>query len=262
MLRSSIFRVVDFCARHSWWVIVLAVALAAASTFYTTRHFAIKTDVKDLFPPDLPWTQRAFDYMKAFPQPDVLVVVDAPTPELVDQASSKLAQALAEKPNLIRAVHLPQSGRFFEQNGLLYLPTSDVERLTDGLVQADPILQRLAADPSLKGVLGALSLGVMGVQFGEIQLDDLARPMTMAADTVQEALEARPVSFSWRALANGKPPEPQELRRFIELEPVLDFGALQPGRAVTEAIAQTARDLELNSDYQARAAHRTGADER
>src|SRR6202048_336337 len=76
--------------------------------------------------------------------------------------------------------------------------------------------------------------------------------MTMAADTVQEALEARPVSFSWRALANGKPPEPQELRRFIELEPVLDFGALQPGRVVTEAIAETVRELKLNSDYQAR----------
>jgi len=253
MLKSSIFRVVDFCTRYSWWVIVVAVALAAASTVYTTRHFAIKTDVKDLFPSDLPWTQRAFDYMKAFPQPDILVVVDAPTPELVDQASSKLAHALGEKSNLIRAVHLPQSGSFFDQNGLLYLPRSDVERLTDGLVQADPILQKLAADPSLKGALGALSLGVMGVQFGEIQLGDLARPMTMAADTVQEALEARPVSFSWRALANGKPPEPQELRRFIEVEPVLDFGALQPGRAVTVAIAQTARDLELNSDYQARA---------
>jgi hypothetical protein len=167
--------------------------------------FAIKTDVKDLFPPDLPWTQRAFDYMKAFPQPDVLVVVDAPTPELVDQASSKLARALAEKSNLIGAVHLPQSGPFFDQNGLLYLPRSDVERLTDGLVQADPILQKLAADPSLRGALGALSLGVMGVQFGEIQLDDLARPMTMAADTVQEALEARPVSFSWRALARCRP---------------------------------------------------------
>jgi len=252
MLKSSIFRVVDFCSRYAWWVIVLAVALAAGSTAYTTRHFAIKTDVKDLFPPDLPWAQRALDYMKAFPQPEVLVVVDAPTPELVDQASSKLAQALAEKSNLIRAVHLPQSGPFFEQNGLLYLPTSDVERLTDGLLQAGPILQKLAADPSLRGALGALSLGVMGVQFGEIQLDDLARPMTMAADTVQAALEAQPASFSWRALASGKPPEPQELRRFIELEPVLDFSALQPGRAVTEAIAGTARDLELNSDYQAR----------
>jgi len=50
MLKSSIFRVVDFCSLYAWWVIVLAVALAAGSTAYTTQHFAIKTDVKDPFP--------------------------------------------------------------------------------------------------------------------------------------------------------------------------------------------------------------------
>jgi hypothetical protein len=32
MLRSSVFRTVEFCTRYSWWVIVLAVTLAAAST--------------------------------------------------------------------------------------------------------------------------------------------------------------------------------------------------------------------------------------
>src|ERR671924_1627977 len=217
MLRSSILRVVDFCSRYAWWVIVLAITLAALSSAYTVRHFAIKTDVKDLFPPDLPWAQRALEYMKAFPKPDVLVVVDAPTPEFVDRDSTKLAQALEARSDLIHGVHQLQGGRFFEQNGLLFLPTSDVGQLTEGLTQADPILQKLAADPSLRGALGALSLGLMGVQFGQIQLDDLARPMSMAADTVQEVLEGRPASFSWRVLASGKPPEPQESRRFIEV---------------------------------------------
>jgi hopanoid biosynthesis associated RND transporter like protein HpnN len=252
MLRSSIFRIVNFCSRYAWWIIVLGVALTVASSFYTARHFAIKTDVKDLFPPDLPWTQRAFEYMKAFPQPEMLVVVDAPTPELVDQASAKLAAALATRPDRIRALHQLQGGAFFERNGLLYLPTSEVARLTDGLVQADPLLQTLAGDPSLRGALGALSFSLMGVQYGKIQLDDLARPMGMASDTVQEALAAGPASFSWRVLASGKLPEPQELRRFIEVEPVLDFSALQPGRAASDAIVQTARDLNLAGDYQAR----------
>src|SRR5947209_19693299 len=88
MLKSSIFRVVGFCTRYAWWVIVLAIGLASISTTYTTRHFAIKTDVKDLFPTDLPWTQRAFEFMKAFPQPEILVVVDAPPAELAQQAST------------------------------------------------------------------------------------------------------------------------------------------------------------------------------
>jgi hypothetical protein len=175
-------------------VIVFTVLLAAASTDYAVRHFAIKTDVTDLFPHDLRWTQRAFEYMRSFPQPDILVVVDAPTPELVEEATAKLAEALTARRDVIRAVHQPQSGEFFERNGLLYLPTSEVARITDGLLNADPLLQKLASDPSLRGSLSALSLGLMGVQFGQVTLDDMTRPMTMAADTVSQAL-AGPLAF-------------------------------------------------------------------
>ena len=88
MLRSSIVRLVELCTRHAWPVIVLAVALAAFCSFYTVRHFAVATDIKQLFPAELPWAQRAYDLIGAFPQHDVLVVVDAPTPELADQASA------------------------------------------------------------------------------------------------------------------------------------------------------------------------------
>src|SRR5215469_5392810 len=252
MLRSSILRTVDFCSRYAWWVIVLGVGLAAASSCYTARHFAIKTDVKDLFPHDLPWAQRAFEYMRTFPQPEMLVVVDARTPELADQASTKLAAALTHRTDRFQAVHQMQGGSFFDHNGLLYLPTSEVARLTDGLVQAAPLLQTLAADPSLRGALSALSLGLMGVQYGQIQLDDLAWPLAMASDTVDDALAGRPASFSWRALTNGKAPALEELRHFIEVEPVLDFTALQPGRAATDVIREAAEELKLDSDYQAR----------
>src|SRR5436309_5140721 len=246
MLRSSILRTVDFCNRYAWWVIVVGVALGAASSVYTVRHFAIKTDVKDLFPHDLPWTQQAFEFLKAFPQPEMLVVVDAPTPELADQASTQLAEALTRRTDRFRAVYEMQSGAFFQRNGLLYLPESEVARLTQGLVQAGPLLQTLATDPSLRGALGALDLGLMGVQFGQVKLDDLARPMTMASDTVEDALAGRPASFSWRALVSGKTAEAQELRRFIEVEPMLDYSALQPGRAATDAILHTVRDLNLD----------------
>jgi predicted RND superfamily exporter protein len=65
MLRSSIVRVVDFSIRHGFWVI----ALALSSAVYAMRHFAIKTDVTDLLPPDLPWTRRALDFMQAYSNP-------------------------------------------------------------------------------------------------------------------------------------------------------------------------------------------------
>ena len=56
MLRSSIFRIVDFSTRRAWCVIVCGLVLATISTIYAAQHFAVKTDVTDLFPRDLPWT--------------------------------------------------------------------------------------------------------------------------------------------------------------------------------------------------------------
>ena len=58
-MSRAVFRIVDVCSRYAWWVIAGSLILALACSFYTVRHFAIKTDVKDLFPPSLPWTQRA-----------------------------------------------------------------------------------------------------------------------------------------------------------------------------------------------------------
>jgi uncharacterized protein len=76
--------------------------------------------------------------------------------------------------------------------------------------------------------------------------------MSMAADTVEAVLAGRPASFSWRALASGKPPDPHDLRRFIQIQPVLDFSALRPGRAATDAISRIASELKLDADFQAR----------
>ena len=251
MLKSLIVGIVDLCTQHPWWVIGLAAVLAAGSAVYAGTHFAIRTDTKMLISTDLPWRQREERFLESFPQRQILVVIDAPTPELVEQATAKLAQALATRSDLIHSVRQTQGGSFFARNGLLYLPTDKVARVTDGLTRANALLETLAADPSLRGTLDALSLGITGVHLGELNLDDMTRPMTMAADTAENVLAGRPASFSWRALAGG-PAEPTDLRRFIEVEPVLDFMVLEPGRAATDAIAQTASDLKLGADYQAR----------
>src|SRR5436309_3428571 len=112
MLRSSIVTLVDLCTRRAWAVIALVLALSGFCAVYAAQHFAIATDIKDLFPRDLPWTKRAFDYIAVFPEQGTLVVVDAPTPELVQQASAKLAAALAADREHFRAVNAAQSGGF------------------------------------------------------------------------------------------------------------------------------------------------------
>jgi hypothetical protein len=151
MLKIAIVWVVDFSAQQPWRVIALALSLAVVSGVYATRHFAIKTDINELISPDLPWSRRVNQFLDAFPQREILAVVDGPTPELVEQAANKLEQALRANPELFPAVRQPQSGSFFERNGLLYLSGDEVKRVADGLTRSDGLLETLAADPSLRG---------------------------------------------------------------------------------------------------------------
>src|SRR5260370_31882652 len=164
---------------------LLAGVLAAGSGVYAGAHFAIRTDTNMLISTDLPWRQREEQFLEAFPQRKILVVIDAPTPELVEQAAAKLAQALATHSDLIRSVRQTQSGSFFTRNGLLYLPIEEVARVTDGLTRADALLETLAADPSLRGTLNALSLGIPGGQRAGRKLTDLTGPVPRATATAE-----------------------------------------------------------------------------
>ena len=126
------------------------------------------------------------------------------------------------------------------------------KQIAGRMAQAAPLIQALSADPSLRGALTGLDFGLLGATNGLVQPDALARPINMAADTVDDLLAGRPAHFSWRLLAGGKPAEPRDLRRFLQVQPVLDFAAVEPGRAASEAIKDAATQLDLAGTYQAR----------
>ena len=93
MIASFVTRLVDLCIRHAWWVIGFTLILGAGGAFYVDRDFAINTDVNKLLSSDLPWKKRAAQYAAAFPERGIVVVLEAPTPELADDAASRLTDA-------------------------------------------------------------------------------------------------------------------------------------------------------------------------
>jgi hypothetical protein len=235
-------------------IIVLGLAAAAASAAYAARHFAINTDVNKLISPDLDWRQRELEFEKLFPGHfgSTLMVVDAPTAELAAQASADLTRRMAAQPKLFTSVEDMAGNAFFTRNGLLFRPADDVARLTQGLRQAGPLLGTLVADPSLRGLTRMLSLVFIGVQNHSTTLDALARPLSMAATTFEDVLAGRPAAFSWQELLVGHPPATSDLRRLIEVHPVLDYSALQPGKPSSDAIRQATKELDLAGKYRAR----------
>jgi uncharacterized protein len=252
MLLSAIVRTVDFCIRHVWGVIVLALFLAATSGAYAVHHFAIDTNVNNLISRDLPWRQRELDYQAAFPLSTqlILVVVDAPTPEEASAAARALASNLSTKPNVFLSVQEEGGGSFFNQNRFLFLPTEQVERSTSALAGAAPIIRVLVKDPSLTGLVQVLSYGLEGVKVGRITLDELAKPFAAASETLENNAAAQPHSFSWDALLQGNA-QPSGQRRLIAVVPVLSAGKLEPGLKATDAIRRSAADLHLASKFRA-----------
>lgn len=246
--RTPIARVVAACCRHAWAVAVTGVLLGMLTLVYSVQHFAMNTDSSKLLSPDLPWRQNEAAFDKAFPQRDDLIVavVDGATPELAERGAAALADRLSAQSGHFLSIRRPDGGPFFERNGLLFLPLPEVEATTQQLIAAQPFLGSLASDPSLRGVMESLSLALQGVEQGQATLDDLARPLAAFAEAFDRLAAEEPVFFSWRVMFTGKPAEERELRRFVVIQPKLDYTALSPGAEATAAIRQTVRELQLN----------------
>src|SRR5208282_45576 len=120
-ITALVVRAIDFCVRHAWPVIAVSLLLAILSSWYSVTHFAITTDVNQLISPNIPWRQREAAFEKAFPQFELIVaVIDAPTTELVEEATQALVQRLSQQKDLFHSIQQPKGGAFFTQNGLLF----------------------------------------------------------------------------------------------------------------------------------------------
>ncbi len=147
MMNSAIIRIVDSCARYRRTVIVAGTLLMIGAATFAGARFSINTDVEGLISQDLPWHARQLQLSQAFPQNGISTVVRAPTAENAEQAANELAQTLAKNSKLYPTVGQPDSGDFFERNGLLFDTPADVKKSADGLKQARPIISSACGRP-------------------------------------------------------------------------------------------------------------------
>jgi uncharacterized protein len=224
--------------------------LAVLSAAYAARHFAINTNINDLLSAQLPWRQHEIEFQRAFPQTVELIIADvqAPTPEAAKAAARELEKALADKPDLFRSAADQFDSAFFRKNGLLYLPPDRIEQSTAPLVKAKPLIAGLVSDPSLRGLLRVLGQLLLSTQQGLLSFDDLQRPLNAASATLESLAQGHPAEFSWRTLSQGNP-KPLDLHRFVQVWPVLDHNALEPGGRATAAIRDAVNQIGLKQKF-------------
>ncbi|HEX4198710.1 MAG TPA: MMPL family transporter [Caulobacteraceae bacterium] len=245
---TLIGRLVALCADQAWIVLALVLALGVGAAMFAVGHFAMSTDTNALLSPKLPWKVREAAFNRAFPPAgsQIVVVVDGQTPELAEQGAAALAAKLRSQPQLFHAVRQPDAGPFWAHEGLLYLSLQDVQSTTAQLIQAQPFLGPIAADPSIRGLMGALSTALQGVSMGQASLDDIHKPISKLADALESLRAGKPTFFSWQTLISNGPPDPREMRHVILVDPSLDFTKLEPGSLTSQAIRDDAKALYLD----------------
>lgn len=250
-LRGAIARIAVASARHAGWVVVVALALSAAAAWFIAHRFAIDTDSGKLIAADVPWRQRSAAFDAAFPQRTdlIAIVVDGATPDAAERTAATLEQRLSARHDLFRSVRRPDGGAFFAQNGLLFSDVDALAKTTEQMVSSQAVIGTLAADPTIRGLMRTLQLALQGVERGDITLETLRPGLSALAATLDDIGAGRPKPLPWRSMLGGEPPGPRELRRFVLAQPVLDFGALQPGRRATDFIRATAAAAGLDAAH-------------
>jgi hopanoid biosynthesis associated RND transporter like protein HpnN len=229
-------------------VLGLSLVLAAGAGWYTAGHFKMTTDTEQLISADLPWRKTGIAFEKAFPQlaDTTVAVVDGKTPELAELGASTLYDKLQGRKDLILGIDRPDGGPFWDREGLLLLPTQEVQDTTAQLIKAQPFLGPIAADPSLRGVMNALQTAALGVNRGDAKLADIDKPVKAVGAAMQDAAAGKPTFFSWQTmLSEGKSAGLAATRKFIIIRTKLDYTALEPGSAAADAIRKIAKDAGL-----------------
>ena len=243
--RSVLASLVALSARRASAVLLVGAVLAGLSAVLAMR-LSVTTDINGLFNANLPWKQRESELKRLFPQREGLLVavIDAAVPEAAEATAAGLAAALARDTEHFQQVRRPDASPFFDQNGLLFLDTPALSAVLDQTIDAQPFLGQLVADPSARGLFAALSLVAIGVDKGA-ELGPFGAPLRGFHEAMVSTLRGEPQPLSWQRLLAGPVAEMGGSYRFVLAQPRLDFAALQPGAAATQALRDAAAEQEF-----------------
>jgi hopanoid biosynthesis associated RND transporter like protein HpnN len=250
MTGKFIAALVRYSVEYAWAAFIAALVLGAFAVHYDIHHFGLDSHTENLVSPNAAWRANEQHFDSEFPQMQnlIVVVIDAASPERDEEAAAALAARLDQQKQFFLSVRRPDAGSFFAHDGILLLPTADVQANMAQMIKAQPFLGALAADPSMRGLLSSLSTVLLGIQHGQAKFSDLAGPLTGLTATLGDIEAGKPAFLSWRSMVTGAPASIRETRRFIMVQPKLDYSRLTAGTTATDAIRARAAALGLTPD--------------
>lgn len=236
-----------FSYRHAPWVLLIALFITVASAVYTARNLGMNTDTTNMLSEHLPFRINSVRYDKAFPQDSdiLLLVLSAPTPEQVYSTASRLTTLLKKDSKNFSSVYAPGVEDFFGRNGLLYEDIPQLERITDHLAKAQPLIAQISRDPTLHSFTKLLTQAVDELDKGQhLELEPVFKRVSESLDA-RLAGKSRPLS--WQTLFRGEPAK-SSYQEIIVVKPNLDYSELLPGKQSILAVRAAAERAGLTDE--------------
>lgn len=149
--RKSYKGLFGIVTRFPGTILGLSLVLSIASVLLTRADMEFLTGRDDLMPKTTTFHRDYREWRQEFGDPEeIVVVIESADPERAGRFGEKLAQALRADRKRISEVFFPFGLPFFRNNGLLFMPLSDLENLDRNLTLAKPVLKELAALPSVQ----------------------------------------------------------------------------------------------------------------
>jgi len=241
--RRFLARWVDGVARRAPWVVLAVVLVGIGALVYTAQHLKIDTNRSKMLSSDLPFRRTEARKKALFPQfaDNLVLVVDAATPEDARDGALALAVRLRAQTDIFHDVDVPRADPFLEAHGLLFSSIEDLDDLAERLAEIQPFLGRLSGDESLRGLFHLLQQAVEADDgTNGVDLTPVIRRVSMAID---HALRAEPYRLSWQELMRDEAPSPDERRQYVLARPILDYGSLLPAGPALASIRKVAADV-------------------
>ncbi|MCM0082520.1 MMPL family transporter [Geomonas sp. Red32] len=146
--RSALF---SLSSRHPWLVVLVALVLSAISLVYTSQRMEFLTGRDDLMPKNTSFNRDYQAYRAEFGDPeDIVAVIESQDAEKAGAFGQKLFDALSADKEHFAQIFYPYALPFFRDNGLLFMPLSDIKELHRNIALATPALKELSKSPSVQ----------------------------------------------------------------------------------------------------------------
>jgi len=235
-------------AARPWLVVVGVLAAAALALAYAAANLGFNTDTVAMLDEDLPFRQVHERFTREFPGLDrnLVLVVEAPTPEQARSTAAAVHRALARHPERSPHGFWPGASEFLQHYGLLLRPVDQIDALTDRLSDAQPLLAQLADSPQLDTLFDLLRQAQ--AHDDQAAADGFAALHGDLAAVIDAAVEGDVrAPLSWQRVLGEREDHAGPVRELIVTEPLLDYDRVMAGAPAMAVAEDIRRELGLEA---------------